>query len=161
VQAVADSRAATLSSLLQLVNVIVSGRLPHLPALLDGCLIPIYKSPSNSIRPIAILEVWTLVAALYAQAACPDIGPSVKPLQQGVGVRGGSQAMGHALCSVLYAKVESVLVQIDFKNAFNSVSRDALNRGGGTAPPTTPTPGLLALRPAFQPLGGPPPVLSQ
>jgi hypothetical protein len=29
-----------------------------------------------------------------------------------------------------------------------------LARVGGTAPPTTPTPGQLALRPAFQPLGG-------
>jgi hypothetical protein len=59
VRVVADSGAAALSSLLQLVNAIVSGRLPHLPALLDGRLIPIEKSPSNTIRPIAIQEVWT------------------------------------------------------------------------------------------------------
>jgi hypothetical protein len=58
VRAVADS-GPTLSSLLQLINAIFSGRLPHLPALLDGRLIPIEKSPSNSIRPIAIQEVWT------------------------------------------------------------------------------------------------------
>jgi hypothetical protein len=51
-------RAAALSFLLQLVNAIVSGRLPHLPALLDRRLNPIWKSPSNSIRPTAIEEVW-------------------------------------------------------------------------------------------------------
>jgi hypothetical protein len=54
VRVVADSWAAALSSLLKLVNVSVRGRLPHLPALLGGSLIPIEKSPSNSTRPIAI-----------------------------------------------------------------------------------------------------------
>jgi hypothetical protein len=34
--------------------------------------------------------------------------------------------MGHALRSALDINPESVLVQIDFKNAFNSVSRAAL-----------------------------------
>jgi hypothetical protein len=117
--------AAALPSLLQLVNAIVGGRLPHLPALLHGRLIPIEKFPSKSIRSIAIQGVWARVAALSALAACPAIGSSLKPFHLGIGVRGGSEAMGHALCSALNANAESVVVQTDIKNAFNSVSRAA------------------------------------
>jgi hypothetical protein len=64
---------------------------------------------------MAIQEVWTRVAALSALATCSDIGPSLKPLQLGVGIRGGLEAMGHALRSALDANPESVLVQIEFK----------------------------------------------
>jgi hypothetical protein len=104
----------------------VGSRLPDLPALLDGCLIPIEKSPSHRIRPIAIQDVWTCIAALSTLAACPDIRPSLKPFQLGIGVRGGSETIGHVLRSALDANAVSVVVQIDFRNAFNSVSKAAL-----------------------------------
>jgi hypothetical protein len=59
-------------------------------------------------------------------SACPDIGLSLKPLQLGVDVQGGSEAMGHVLCSALDANAKRVVVQIDFKTAFNSVFRATL-----------------------------------
>jgi 5,10-methylene-tetrahydrofolate dehydrogenase/methenyl tetrahydrofolate cyclohydrolase len=66
------------------------------------------------------------VAALSTLAACPDIEPSLKPLQLGVGVRGGSEAIGHVLRSALNANAESVVVHMEFTNAFNSISRVAV-----------------------------------
>ena len=32
-----------------------------------------------------------------AMAVCPELGPTLAPLQVGVGVRGGAQCMGHAI----------------------------------------------------------------
>jgi hypothetical protein len=57
------SKAATTSNedtrvtVLQLVNSIVQGTLPHLPHLLDAHLLPVAKL-LGGVRPIAIGEVW-------------------------------------------------------------------------------------------------------
>ena len=48
------------------------------------------------------------------------------PLQLGVGVRGGAQSVGHAVRAAAAADPASVVIQLDWANAFNSVRRAAL-----------------------------------
>jgi hypothetical protein len=110
---------------LRLIQAVVRGDLPHPPRLLDARLLPIAK-PAGGIRPIAIGEVWYRLAALCALAACPEAGSSLSPLQVGVGVGGGSQIVGHALRAGIAADPGCVTLQIDWRNAFNTLRRDKM-----------------------------------
>jgi hypothetical protein len=104
----------------------VSGKLTPLPVLLHGRLISFHKAVEGGICPVVMLEIWAQLAALCTIAASDNLGPTLKPLQLGVGVPEGSEAMGHAVHSALDAEADSVVVQADFANAFNSISCAAL-----------------------------------
>jgi hypothetical protein len=123
---VADSEAAVMLSLLCELNAFVSKHLLRLLALFDWRLVPIEKSLASSTRPIAIQEIWTHIHALRGLTACPHIKPSPGLHQLGVGVRGGSEAIGHMLRLTLDAHAECVVVKIDLKNVFNWVERATL-----------------------------------
>jgi hypothetical protein len=94
----------------------LAGQLPHLPTLVDGRLIAPQK-PTVGVHPIAIQEVWVRIASLCALTACPDMGPCLKPLQMGVGVRGGPEITSHFLCAGLDSAPNSAMVSVDFANA--------------------------------------------
>jgi hypothetical protein len=113
------------SVVLRFVQALVHGQLPHLPRLLDARIIPLAKV-HNGVRPIATIEFWYRLAALCALATCPDAGRSLAPLQVAVGTSGGSQIVGHALCAGLVAEAGCVTLQIDWKNAFNTVRGDLM-----------------------------------
>jgi hypothetical protein len=70
--------------------------------------------------------VWYRLAALCALAACPEASRTLSPLQVAVGVRGGSQVVGHALRAGMAAAPASVTVQVDWQNAFNTLRRDKM-----------------------------------
>jgi hypothetical protein len=97
-----------------------------LPELLDSTLIGLEKPDNRGLRPIAIGEVWFRLAGLCAMAACPGAGAALAPLQLGVGVKGGSQIIGHALRTGIETDPDCVTLQMDFQNAFNTVSRSAM-----------------------------------
>jgi hypothetical protein len=65
------------------------------------------------------------LASMCALHVLSDVGASLQPHQLGVGVRGGAQIVGHAAraCS---ENAETVTLQVDIMNAFNSVSRNAV-----------------------------------
>jgi hypothetical protein len=108
------------------MNLIISGTLPDIPSLHASALIALAKPGGRGVRPIAIGEVLVRLANLCAMAACQDAGPALAPLQLRVGVPGGSQSVGHALRSGLSCCPGDVILQLNFRNAFNSVSRTAL-----------------------------------
>ena len=108
------------------MNAIIGGKLPHLHCLLDCSLHAFEKPGGPGIRPIAVGEVLVRLAGLCAMAACPGAGPALAPLQLGVGVKGGSQIIGHALRSGIAADPGCVTVQLDFRNAFNSLHREPM-----------------------------------
>ena len=116
-----DARVAVL----RLVQAMTSGSLPHLPRLLDARLLPFAK-PSGGVHPTSIGQVWYRPAALCALAACPNAGSGLAPLQVAVGIRGGSQVVGHALRAGMSADPGCVTVQIDWQNAFNTLRRDRM-----------------------------------
>ena len=112
-------------AVLMFVQAGVAGTLPPLPELFACRLIPLQKS-SGGIRPIAIGEVWARLIALCAVAACPEVGPELLPFQCGVGVPGGAQCLGLALDAGVRAHIDAVTLQLDWRNAFNTVSRQAV-----------------------------------
>ena len=122
IKAATQSRGPAFQAILRVINAIVSGALPHLPELLDSTLIALVK-PGGGLRPIAIGEVWYRLAGLCAMAACPNAGPALAPLQLGIGVKGGSQVLGHAVLAHIAANPNCVLVKFDYENAFNELYR--------------------------------------
>jgi hypothetical protein len=119
--AVKASQEAEIA-VLELMSAMVQGKLPHVPALLQSTLLPISKL-CGGIRPIAIGEVWYRLAGLCALATCKAEGQSLAPLQSVVGVPGGAQILGQALAAGIAAEPDCVTVQLDLRNAFNTLSR--------------------------------------
>jgi hypothetical protein len=124
IRAATGTSPTATSAILDLLNLLMGGHLPDLPSLIASALIALEKPGGLGVRPIAIGEVW--LAGLCAMAACPDTVPVLAPVQLGVGVPGGSQCVGHALRAGLFCCPNDVTLQLDFQNAFNSVSRQAL-----------------------------------
>ena len=114
-------------AVLKFMNQIVSGKVPDIPELRASRLIALKKpAPGFGVRPIAIGEVWLRLAALCALVASPTTGKSMLPIQHGVGVPGGAQGVGHAIQAGVQAHADHVTAQIDFRNAFNTLSRKAM-----------------------------------
>ena len=118
------SEAARVAAL-GFVNLILSGELPRHSSLLDSSLIGLQK-PDGGVRPIAVGEVWYRLAGLCALTACSDAGKALAPLQLGVGVSGGVEAVGHAVKAALAADPEAALLTVDMENAFNSIDLPAV-----------------------------------
>lgn len=98
-----------------------------IPLLQDCSLIGLDKPGSGGgVRPIAIGETWIRLVGLCAMATCPGAGMSLAPLQLAVGVPGGSQIAGIAVRAGMTAEEDTVTVQVDMRNAFNSLSRQAM-----------------------------------
>jgi hypothetical protein len=101
----------------------LAGRLPHVPEQLDSDGLP-FRKPAVGIRRIAIGEARLRLATLCAVHECSDFGPSLAPLQLGVGISGGAEGVGNALLSALHSHPDHLL--LDCKNAFNSISRHTI-----------------------------------
>jgi hypothetical protein len=119
----------------ELINLMLSGTLPHCPELTDCRLVAISK-PNGGVRPIAIGEALVRIASLCALAATADAADDLAPTQLGVGVSGGAEAMGHALRAAVAAEPDAVLVQVDFENAFNTPLRSELISSTRTRAPS-------------------------
>lgn len=116
------------------LNHILTGNMQEWPEFRASRLIPLQKA-GGGIRPIAIGEVWARLVSMCAMTASPDIGPGLAPLQVGVGIRGGAQCMGHAINAGVLANPDSVTLQLDAKNAFNTLSRNAMLKAVATRAP--------------------------
>jgi len=113
------------SAALAFVNLVLSGELPRSETLLDSLLIGLQK-PDGGVRPIAVGEAWYRLAMLCAAIAVAETGRALAPLQLGVGVSGGTEALAHAVRTALDADPLTVVISIDAANAFNSLDRSAL-----------------------------------
>jgi hypothetical protein len=124
VQASEDGMRAAL----RFINLLRSGSLPRssfvLESVMVGLLKPTDGAPNGSVRPIAIGEAWYRLAML---CALTDVGAAVgaglAPVQEGVGTRGGVDAVAHAIATALEADPLAVACAVDCENAFNTVSR--------------------------------------
>jgi hypothetical protein len=123
IKAATSVSEAALCAVLDMVCAVTSGALPQLPSLLHATLTPIKKA-TGGVRPIAGGEAWYRLAALCALAACPVHG--LAPLQLVVGIRGGSQNVGHALRAGVAANPGCVRVDVDVVNVFNEVRRQCM-----------------------------------
>ena len=125
VRSAASASTAARDAILRLINQVISGQFPQVTALLSTRLVPIRK-PDGGIRPIAVQEVWVRIASLCALRACSEVGPSLAPLQVGFGIPGGAQTMGPALSSAAVGDLDTVILSVDFKNAYNSIHTQSM-----------------------------------
>ena len=119
-----------------LLHLLVNGRVPEAvaAALCSSHLLALAK-PNSGVRPIAIGEVWMRLASRSVMLHYrDDFQELLAPLQLGVAVPGGSEAVVLGIRAALEAHPDWVLLSMDLTNAFNSVDRarvfEALQTGG-------------------------------
>ena len=116
-------------SLTDLANILLAGKTPAsvTPILFGGSLIALEKK-DGGIRPIAVGYIWRRLTAKCANRhATESLTSILSPKQLGVGVKGGAEAAVHATRRYLQQMPEgNILAKLDFKNAFNSLSRNAM-----------------------------------
>ena len=123
------SSGALLAQITDFINLLFSGRCPEdvRPLLFGGSLTALTKK-DGGIRPIAVGWVFRRLAAKCANSfASGAVADYLAPRQLGVGVRGGAEAAAHAARKYVQASSgDSVMIKLDFKNAFNTIRRDCM-----------------------------------
>ena len=127
-----DRAGQALTSLTRFVNLLCSGNVPSeiVPHLCGATLLPC-KKKSGGLRPIAVGEVLRrLTSKCTARAVIFDAVDTLAPLQLGVGVPSGCEAIIHSLSNIMedpnVPPDHRFVLLVDFSNAFNSVDRSTL-----------------------------------
>ena len=97
------------------------------PFLAGGVSIALAK-PTRGVRPLCCGDpLRRLVAKCFCLGGKGEISQKFKGKNYGVGCPGGVEAVAHSLRDVLHRHRDSdlALLKIDFKNAFNLLSREA------------------------------------
>ena len=135
--------AALISALSRLTCLWANGNLPahHSGSWCGANLIPLVKKDTG-VRPIAVGDTLRRLVGkvLLATSHAKEQVDSLRPLQVGVGVKKAAEsvAMGmQALASALDAGSQWVVLQVDFKNAFNTVDRTTLLRAAAQRAPSS------------------------
>ncbi|KAL2610702.1 hypothetical protein R1flu_029275 [Riccia fluitans] len=85
------------------------------------------EKPSRGVRPIAVGEVlYRLIARSLGFQFWEALADHFSPLQFGVAMHGGCKIIIHGLQATLDLHPDWVVLQVDIKNAFNTISREAL-----------------------------------
>ena len=113
-----------------LVNILAQGDAPSsLAPFIAGAILTAILKKDNDIRPIAVGEVWRrLTSKCLCKAYKEQASSYFFPLQIGVGQPLGTEAgieTARQWCQRNINNPNSVLVKVDFSNAFNCVSRQA------------------------------------
>ena len=121
-------RGHLLTALSGVVSRCLAGDVPAAvaPFISSAHLTPLLKD-AGGLRPIAVgLTLRRLVSKVAVAHVLPAVSAYLQPLQFGVGVRGGAEAVVHSLQRYVTARGASsthTLVSLDFSNAFNAVHR--------------------------------------
>ena len=127
----AGSRESFLTQLAAVVQLLAQGRAPSFVApVLAGAGLVALPKPSGGVRPIAVGEIFRRLTgkclmALVQQEARTHFWPA----QVGVAVKGGAEKAVHAVRAWAQRHAGSAtkaLVKLDFTNAFNCISREAV-----------------------------------
>ena len=132
-EAIASDRGnALLTTMTRVINALAAGKAPLsiAPFLCGGNLFAAFKK-SGGHRPIAVGETlrrWT--AKCIAKKATAETASYLRPLQLGVGVKGGAEAIIHAAKTLFHDDSiddsDKWVLQVDFRNAFNGISRQRM-----------------------------------
>ena len=114
-----------LGALTRLVNVMAAGKMPQqVRPFLSGARLVAGRKKDNSLRPIAIGNLLRrVVAKCFSTALAQKAETLFAPNQLGVGVRGGAEAIAHAVSEAVKVHPSSWVLQADLVNAYNSVDR--------------------------------------
>ena len=114
------------------MNGLLAGAVPQPIAqlLVSGNLVPLLKKDGN-VRPVVVGEVLRrLVSKICVAKAYETAAEYLQPLQVGVGVSGGVEALLHSFNRIIRADSAMVdnrcMALIDFTNAFNEVNRSTM-----------------------------------
>ena len=123
--AVPDQSKKSITSITKLVNLASSPVLLHCSASLTAL-----KKTKGGVRPIAVGEVFRrLVAKRIVQEASSEAIELFSSRQLGVAVKCGAESIVYATKQTfqkLLNNEKAGLLQIDFKNAFNSITRSSV-----------------------------------
>ena len=118
----------------QVFNLLASGKACHKHLWISSRLLAISKDDPNSIRPIAIGEVFIRIVGklivLYLLGLADVLEALHKSSQFGVGVKGGNEVIAHSI-SIAYKRIAAIddeysIISFDTTNAFNSICRKAI-----------------------------------
>lgn len=127
----AGSADALLQQLCGVVSLLAQGHAcPAVAPSLAGASLVALPKPAGGVRPIAVGEILRrLTAKCLMEAVRADARQHFAPAQLGVAIPGGAEAAVHT-ARAWYDRHQGqpgkVLVKLDFKNAFNLVSRQAV-----------------------------------
>ena len=117
-----------LSSLTRLINLIIGNGVPESvrPIIFGERLVALNKK--GGIRPIAVgFTLRRLAAKVINSEIITKLSPVFAPTQIGVGVSGGVEAAVHAVRRYMQNLPSThAIIKLDFKNAFNTIRRDAV-----------------------------------
>ncbi|KAL2649352.1 hypothetical protein R1flu_017480 [Riccia fluitans] len=116
--------------LFELCTHIAQGRVsPSMAYLIGASHLLALEKPSGGVRPIAVGEIlYRLVASSLGFQFWEALADHFSPLQFGVATRGGCETIIHGLRATLDVHPDCVILQVDIRNAFNTVSWEALFR---------------------------------
>ena len=125
----AEIGSLILKTLAKFCELMVSGKFPGDMAPFYGSarLIPLIKK-DGGVRPMAVGETLRRLACKLALSSIKtDIPTFFHPQQLGVGTANGAEAIVHSVAAALEnLEVDESILQIDFANAFNLVSRERI-----------------------------------
>ena len=115
----------TLAALTKVTNAMAAGKVPaQVRPFLCGARLIAGKKKDNSLRPIAVGNLLRrIVAKCFSSALAQQAAAALAPNQLGVGVRGGAEAIAHAVVEAVKADPSRWVLQVDLVNAFNGVDR--------------------------------------
>lgn len=122
-----ESANRLLKAIASLVDVVKFGEVQKdIAKIFFGASLTALMKGEDDVRPIAVGIVWRRLAGKIACYNVKDnLVKKLKPIQLGFGVKGGAEALVHAVRSFCTAKHEGpmALVKFDFGNAFNMLFR--------------------------------------
>ena len=125
-----DAGNECLSVITELCNFMLRGKLnDRICQYVYGASLCALTKKDGGIRPIAVgLSIRRLVSKIACSHVIEDVGKYLFPIQLGVGVKQGCEAVVHATRSHLSINIGKIkiLLKIDFRNAFNSIERDVM-----------------------------------
>ena len=125
-----DRACQVLTSLTKFVNLLATGSAPcSICPHLCGATLLASRKKNGGLRPIAVGEVLRrLVSKSLSSATRHEAFNSLAPLQQGVSVRGGCEAIIHSVSQLMSSETPEHYwtLLLDFSNAFNSINRESM-----------------------------------
>ena len=122
-----------ISGVLDVVSLFARGEAPtSIAPYLCGASLLALKKKDGGIRRIAVGETLRrLVAKCLCRLSSQKAASLLVPLQDGVGVPGGCEAVSHALNGLVASVGDTTslaILQVDLKNAFNTLDRSSILR---------------------------------
>ena len=125
-----DLAGQLLSRLTRLVNFLAAGQAPSsITPHLCGATLLASRKKNGGHRPIAVGEVLRRLVSKCLATHTRHLALTIQsPLQLGVGVKGGCEAIVHAVTQLLSPTLDNNhwTLLLDFSNAFNSINREAM-----------------------------------